>query len=81
VAVDTAAKRHSALHFLDDGIPLPDGAIGQGDRATLLGLYSGFTIGSVPDPSPEVVRLSEQSTLTLSETATIHLAERATLRL
>jgi len=38
----TAVLRHSALHFLDYGVPLADGTVGDGDRQTLAGRYAGI---------------------------------------
>lgn len=45
MAIDTAAKRLSALNF-GRGIllPAPDGTIDAGDKATLLNLYNGFAL-------------------------------------
>ena len=45
MAIDTAAKRLSALNF-GRGIllPAPDGTIDAGDKATLLNLYSGIAL-------------------------------------
>lgn len=40
--VDTAAKRHSALHFQAPSVPLSDGTVGQADRQTLTMLYGGI---------------------------------------
>lgn len=45
MAVDTAVKRHSALHVLVPSVPLPDGTVGAGDRQTLARLYSGILAG------------------------------------
>lgn len=55
MAIDTAVKRHSALVWGRGGLPLPDGAIAVGDRATLLGLYSGFSYIPVEDPDGATV--------------------------
>jgi len=44
--VVTAVLRHSALHFLDYGVPLPDGTVDQGDRQTLAGRYAGILAAS-----------------------------------
>lgn len=41
MAIDTQAKRNSALLEIQ-GILIPDGAIDQSDRGTLLGFYSGI---------------------------------------
>ncbi len=45
MAIDTAAKRLSALNF-GRGIllPFPDGTIDSGDKATLLNLYRGIAL-------------------------------------
>lgn len=45
MAIDTAAKRLSALNF-GRGIllPAPDGTIDAGDKATLLNLYRGIAL-------------------------------------
>jgi len=50
MAVDTAVKRHSALHFLAPSVPLPDGTIAKRDRQTLARLYSGILVGEAPEP-------------------------------
>ena len=43
MAIDTAAKRASALSFAAITLLIPpDGAIGQPDRQTVLHLYSGI---------------------------------------
>jgi len=45
MAVDTAAKRYSAMNLCDPiGVllPAPDGTVDGGDRESLLGLYSGI---------------------------------------
>ena len=49
MAVDTAAKRASALGFALFGIvlPVPDGTITQGDRQHLAGYYSGISTAVV----------------------------------
>lgn len=48
MAMDTAAKRHSAVNW---GLPwrtlpLPDGSIGQGDRQSVGLCYAGILAGS-----------------------------------
>lgn len=51
MAVDTAAKRLSMLSFGYTGcLVIPDGSIDQGERQTLLGLYSGILFGSATIP-------------------------------
>lgn len=45
MAIDTAAKRLSALDFgegMAPGLPMPDGSVDEGDRYHLAWLYSGF---------------------------------------
>jgi len=42
MAIDTLAKRNSALNVSGVVIPIPDGAIDTGDRQTLLTVYSGI---------------------------------------
>lgn len=42
MAVDTTAKRQSAMYVPFGGVPLPDAAITQPDRKTLLGVYGGI---------------------------------------
>lgn len=84
MAIDTAAKRHSALHFLARGVPRPDGTIDAGDRLTLTGQYRGI-IGTpapaIPDPTPDTVRLFEQPTVTLKERVSVRLFEANALTL
>lgn len=54
MAIDTAARRYSMLNF---GKPwviptmIPDGTIGEPDRAHLLNLYSGISLSSVAAPT------------------------------
>jgi len=53
MAIDTIAKRYSALNFAsitDDLLPVPSGSIGLGDQATVLALYGGIAL----DPPTEV---------------------------
>ena len=47
MAIDSAVKRASALSFNMFGkIIIPDGTIDQGDRQTILGVYSGILAGA-----------------------------------
>ena len=49
MAIDTAAKRSSALDHEEVwqwAAPLPDGAIGQGDRQHAIWTYSGILTGA-----------------------------------
>ena len=49
MAIDTAAKRSSALDHEEPwqwGAPLPDGTIGQGDRQHSIFSYSGILAGA-----------------------------------
>lgn len=51
MAIDTAAKRYSALNFgAGDVLPLADGTIEQADRQTFLDLYGGILIIAVEVP-------------------------------
>lgn len=55
MAVDTAAKRLSALHLGSPWrltLPLPDGTIGQADRQTLTYLYGGISAGAPVAEAP-----------------------------
>lgn len=57
MAVDTAAKRASALNAFSLGLvlPIPDGTIDQADRQHVAGLYGGLLAaggGFVPYPHP-----------------------------
>lgn len=50
MAIDTAAKRLSALDFEEvwaEAIPNPDGSVGQGDRLHLVWSYCGILMGGV----------------------------------
>lgn len=47
MAIDTLAKRNSVLMVSTELLSIPDGAIGQGDRQSLLKNYSGILSGSV----------------------------------
>lgn len=51
-AVDSAPKRRAAMTQGSPGrvIPLPDGAVGAGDRGTLLGVYSFASLGGGGSP-------------------------------
>lgn len=58
MAIDTAAKRNSALLDPWGVLPFPDGGISESDRLTLLGYYSGIgaditapTLGTLAVPS------------------------------
>ena len=63
MAVDTAAKRSSAINprLPWRTLPFPDAAVGAGDRQAIVWLYSGILAGAVvipepePEPEPEVV--------------------------
>jgi len=46
VAVDTLAKRNSALAVSTVLLPIPDGTVGQADRQTLLSVYGGILAGA-----------------------------------
>lgn len=45
MAIDTLAKRASALNISTMQLPIPDGTISQGDRQSLLRMYSGILAG------------------------------------
>lgn len=51
MAIDTKAKRFSMMNMGHPGatiiLPAPDGTIDAGDRAHLLGLYSGITLAGI----------------------------------
>jgi len=50
MAIDTAAKRSSALDHEEPwqfGIPFPDGAVSQADRQHLAHTYSGILVSAV----------------------------------
>lgn len=52
MAIDTAAKRKSAVHASSpwrNTVPFPDGVINQGDRQALAYLYSGILAGEAGD--------------------------------
>lgn len=58
MAIDTAAKRSSCLDHEEVwqfGMPLPDGAIGQGDRQHLVWTYSGILAGVVVLGDPDAI--------------------------
>ena len=60
MAIDTAAKRASALGFVVFGLTvIPDGTIGQADRQTLLNCYGGILSGEAIDD--EVLRGGDSS--------------------
>lgn len=46
MAIDTAAKRASALNFGSENyiLPPPDGTIGQADRQSLVNFYGGILV-------------------------------------
>lgn len=60
MAIDTAAKRYSMINLAHHHaiLIIPDGTIGDADRAHLLGLYSGIALGepTVGVPSRAVFR-------------------------
>ena len=50
MAIDSRNKRFSMINFLADlpwALPNPDGTIGATDRAMLLNLYAGISLGEV----------------------------------
>lgn len=50
MAIDTAAKRYSMIGFGSPTprlLPIPDGALSAADRAMLLYLYQGLSLGAV----------------------------------
>lgn len=54
MAIDTAAKRYSALRFVATiplvlTLPLADGSFSSPDKQHLLGLYSGVSAAAPPD--------------------------------
>ena len=53
MAIDTAAKRHSALGY-SGGPPQPDGTIDQADRQTTLAVYGGILAASVTEISARI---------------------------
>ena len=69
MAVDSVAKRMSAFGFggIADILPAPDGTIAQGDRAHLMGLYSGIApvAGSIAATAQQTLTKLSQRTLSL----------------
>lgn len=60
MAIDTAAKRSSCLDHEEPwqwGTPLPDGAIGQGDRQHAIWSYSGILVSAPAVVTLAVVRI------------------------
>ena len=47
MAIDTLAKRASVLNIASLQLPIPDGTISQGDRQSLLRVYTGILAGVV----------------------------------
>lgn len=50
MSINTPAKRSSALDHEEvwaSGMPLPDGAVGQGDRQHLIWTYSGSGVSDI----------------------------------
>lgn len=60
MAVDTAQKRFSMMGFGDptNQLIVPTGAITDGDRSTLMDLYSGIALGPPPLGDPSSVRFT-----------------------
>ena len=54
MAVDTLAKRASALNAfrLGIGLPVPDGTVGDGDRQHLAGFYRAILAEAPPEGGP-----------------------------
>lgn len=53
MAIDTATKRYSMIGFgapTPRMLPIPDGTIAAADRAMLLYLYHGLTVGAAAVP-------------------------------
>jgi hypothetical protein len=46
MAIDTLAKRASVLNIASLQLPIPDGTISQGDRQSLLRVYTGILAGA-----------------------------------
>lgn len=56
MSVDTAQKRHSLLGFgspVPRLLPIPQGSLAADDRALLLYLYAGLTLGAVVEAATE----------------------------
>jgi formate/nitrite transporter FocA (FNT family) len=47
MAINTLAKRNSALAVSTGLLPIPDGTIAQADRQTLLSVYGGILAGLI----------------------------------
>ena len=56
MAIDTATKRFSMIGFSEsiNVHVLPAGALGKPGRATLIDIYSGITLGSVVNGTPQL---------------------------
>jgi hypothetical protein len=69
MAIDTEEKRRSALFFLLPylrALPVADGTVDSGDRAHVLGLYSGIAGGAAPPPTaPDLSNLSARQIIKL----------------
>lgn len=60
MAIDTRNKRFSMINFLADvpwALPNPDGAISAADRAMLLNLYVGISLGEVVSVETPAARI------------------------
>lgn len=73
MAIDTAAKRYSALNHGNPwrGVfPLPDGAIGAQDRAQVVWLYNGISFAAPSDTTPDAFSFVDQTDVALSAVIT-----------
>lgn len=50
MAIDTLAKRNSVISFSGYILPIPNGAIGQDDRQSLLKVFGGILAGALSLP-------------------------------
>ena len=69
MAIDTAAKRASALAFCLPIIlvlPIPDGTVAQADRQHLLGCYGGILAGESEDGTVEGAEGSTRLAMTVT---------------
>lgn len=56
-AVDTATKRASVVNMTGMVLPVPDGTIGDGDRAHLLKVYGGLQAAEPADAGDGLILL------------------------
>ena len=59
MAVDTLAKRNSAIRVSAMIVPIPDGTIAQADRQTVARVYGGILASAAVEANPNNIAVRE----------------------